>query len=153
MEKWTVTGTLNGSNWEQDFPLIATDEQDLHSEEIFHLHQGDSFKVRKNLGWEESYPAMNYTVDTDGEYRLCFNTETKQITLLAAPSSVENTPTESTSEIISEETATVEAAPTADSCFSIDISVQELKRLAIGAAAALVAIGLIASLSSKKKKK
>lgn len=154
MEKWTVTGTINGSNWNRDFPLIAAEEENiLLGEEIFYLHQGDSFKVRKDLCWEESYPAANYTVDAPGEYRLCFNTETKQITLLSVQAPVEPEPTESASEVVSEENADTENVPSVDSCFSIDISVQELKRLAIGAAAALVAVGLIASLASKKKKK
>lgn len=82
---WTVIGTLNGSNWDKDFRLAESDEENLLvSTAVFALKAGDSFKVRHNCAWEEAYPDSDYKVKQSGNYRIAFNTETKEITFIPA---------------------------------------------------------------------
>lgn len=83
-EIWTVIGQLNGSSWDRDFRLAESDEENLLiSTTVFALNAGEEFKVRHNCQWEETYPNSNYKVTQSGNYRIAFNTETKEVTLIS----------------------------------------------------------------------
>lgn len=84
-EIWTVIGQLNGSDWGKDFRLAESDGENLLiSTTVFALNAGEEFKVRHNCQWAEAYPNSNYKVTQSGNYRIAFNTETKEITLIPA---------------------------------------------------------------------
>lgn len=84
-DSWTVIGTVNGKNWETDFEMIPSGEENvLISADIFDMAVGNEFKIRKNNSWDEAYPGSNYTVTVTGKYRISFNTTTHDIRLIWA---------------------------------------------------------------------
>ncbi len=52
-EKWSAIGTINGSNWDKDFPLSYDATDDRYELEIA-LTAGNEFKVRLNNAWTTS---------------------------------------------------------------------------------------------------
>lgn len=52
-EKWSAIGTINGSNWNKDFPLSYDATDDRYELEIA-LIAGNEFKIRLNNDWTTS---------------------------------------------------------------------------------------------------
>lgn len=81
---WTAIGVLDGSNWDKDFAMVKSENANvLITEQSFTMAAGDTFKIRLNGAWDESYPGpvTNYTVEAAGTYYITFNTETHEIGL------------------------------------------------------------------------
>ena len=91
-ETWSVTGSINGSNWDKDFVLTASDEENVLVSEIIELAVGNEFKIRLNYDWDNAYPEQNYVVRVKGAYRISFNTVTHEIKLIWCGEGEEPTP-------------------------------------------------------------
>ena len=78
-DEWTVIGTANGSNWDQDFEMV-TDGTICIAKGLTFSNNGE-FKVRKNKDWGESYPSGgNWVITTgDGTYDVIFNKDTHSV--------------------------------------------------------------------------
>ena len=66
---FTVIGTVNGTNWDMDFEMENVDGSWI-TKEAFALTAGMEFKVRQGLNWDVAFPAANYVVEADGNYKI-----------------------------------------------------------------------------------
>ena len=66
---FTVIGTVNGTNWDMDFAMENNDGV-WTTVDTFALTAGMEFKVRQGLNWDIAFPAANYVVETDGNYKI-----------------------------------------------------------------------------------
>ena len=66
---FTVIGTVNGTNWDMDFAMENKDGVWV-TVETFALTAGMEFKVRQGLNWDIAFPAANYVVEADGNYKI-----------------------------------------------------------------------------------
>jgi len=66
---FTVIGTVNGTNWDMDFEMENVDGSWI-TKEVFALTAGMEFKVRQGLNWDVAFPAANYVVEADGNYKI-----------------------------------------------------------------------------------
>ena len=73
---WSVIGTIDGSNWDKDFPMVEVNPGVWVSDAL-QLKAGDEFKVRMNGSWVVNYgitqgvmiqDGANVVVDRDGTY-------------------------------------------------------------------------------------
>lgn len=80
---FTVIGTVNGDSWATDLAMTA-DGDIWTTDEAYDLAEGDEFKVRKGLSWDEAYPADNYVVETAGTYYIQLDASTGEVSLVAA---------------------------------------------------------------------
>ena len=70
---WGVIGTVEGTNWDTDFPMAAAGDNVFSSGEIT-LYAGNEFKVRQGASWDVNYGAdgslngPNVVVEEDGVY-------------------------------------------------------------------------------------
>ena len=71
---YTVIGSINGTEWNEDFAMTETDGV-WKTNEAYELHAGEEFKVRQGLSWDVCFPAENYKVETDGTYYIVLNGE------------------------------------------------------------------------------
>ena len=67
---FTVIGTVNGTNWDMDFAMESTTDGVWITTETFALTAGMEFKVRQGLNWDIAFPAANYVVEADGNYKI-----------------------------------------------------------------------------------
>lgn len=81
---FTVIGSINGTSWDMDFPMENVDGAWV-SKDTFALTAGMEFKVRKGLSWDVAFPANNYVVEKDGNYKikLTVSGETGTVELIA----------------------------------------------------------------------
>lgn len=66
---FTVIGTVNGTNWDMDFAMENKDGVWV-TVDTFALTAGMEFKVRQGLNWDIAFPAANYVVEADGNYKI-----------------------------------------------------------------------------------
>ena len=72
-EAWSVIGTVEGSNWDKDFPMAAAGDNVFKSGEL-NLYAGNEFKVRQGASWDVNFGAdgnlngPNVAVEEDGLY-------------------------------------------------------------------------------------
>ena len=78
---FTVIGSLNGSNWDADFPMEEADGV-WKTTEAYELAAGVEFKVRQGKSWDVAYPADNFVVETDGTYYIQLDPATETVTLI-----------------------------------------------------------------------
>ena len=70
---WGVIGTVEGTNWDTDFPMTETSAGVFQSGEI-NLFAGNEFKVRQGASWDVNFGAdgslngPNVVVEEDGLY-------------------------------------------------------------------------------------
>ena len=70
---WGVIGTVEGTNWDTDFPMEAAGDNVFKSGEI-NLFAGNEFKVRQGASWDVNFGAdgslngPNVVVEEDGLY-------------------------------------------------------------------------------------
>lgn len=50
-EKWSIIGTVYGSNWDQDFPLENCYKNTDTYYTLLYCNEGDKFKLRKDASW------------------------------------------------------------------------------------------------------
>ncbi len=75
-EAFSVIGTVEGSNWDTDFPMTRTAESGAatYFSEALQLKAGDEFKVRQGGAWDVNFgvdgtiDSANIVVDEDGLY-------------------------------------------------------------------------------------
>ena len=79
---WTVIGTVNGSNWNEDFTMIKNANGEWMSP-AYTMTAGTEFKVRQGLSWDNAFPAANYVVEADGTYVIKFVEATGEVSLIA----------------------------------------------------------------------
>ena len=74
---WSVIGTLNGTNWDADFPLHPMGSGRFQSD-LMALHAGEEIKIRKDGSWDVNFGLYGYrdgeniSIDKDGEYYVLF---------------------------------------------------------------------------------
>ena len=70
---WGVIGTVEGTNWDTDFPMAAAGDNVFQSGEIT-LYAGNEFKVRQGASWDVNFGSdgalngPNFVVEEDGVY-------------------------------------------------------------------------------------
>ena len=72
--EWTVIGTVNGTNWNADIPMVTDGSICIAKGVSFEA--GGEFKVRQNKSWEApnvAYPSSNYVVASAGVYDIIFD--------------------------------------------------------------------------------
>lgn len=72
--EWTVIGTVNGTNWNADIPMVTDGSICIAKGVSFEA--GGEFKVRQNKSWEApnvAYPSSNYVVADAGLYDVIFD--------------------------------------------------------------------------------
>ena len=69
---WTVIGTVDGSNWDKDFPMVKGDDG-IWKSDAFSMAAGTEFKVRQGLSWDNNFPADNFKIEADGTYVVVFD--------------------------------------------------------------------------------
>lgn len=100
---WSVIGHFENladvyHEWRGDFDLVPTDEVNiLESDWITINAKNDNFKVRKDFGWNPSYGSDtgkdgNFWFEKDGTYKIRFNTETHEITVVEKPTTTDPDP-------------------------------------------------------------
>lgn len=82
---FTVIGTVNGTNWDMDFTMESTADGVWITTETFALTAGMEFKVRQGLNWDIAFPAANYVVETDGNYKIQLTVHGEQGTVELIP--------------------------------------------------------------------
>ena len=65
-ETWSVIGTLNGTNWDTDFPMHEAMSGVWVSDPL-QLKAGDEFKVRANGTWVRNFGITNGVMVQDGD--------------------------------------------------------------------------------------
>ncbi len=72
--EWTVIGTVNGTNWNADIPMVTDGSICIAKGVSFAA--GGEFKVRQNKSWDSpnvAYPSSNYVVADAGLYDVIFD--------------------------------------------------------------------------------
>ena len=69
---WTVIGTVDGSNWDKDFPMTKGDDG-IWKSDAYAMAAGTEFKVRQGLSWDNNFPADNFKIEADGTYVVVFD--------------------------------------------------------------------------------
>ena len=69
---WTVIGTVDGSNWDKDFPMVKGDDG-IWKSDAYTMAAGTEFKVRQGLSWDNNFPAENFKIEADGTYVVVFD--------------------------------------------------------------------------------
>ena len=69
---WTVIGTVDGSNWDKDFPMVKGDDG-IWKSDAYTMAAGTEFKVRQGLSWDNNFPADNFKIEADGTYVVVFD--------------------------------------------------------------------------------
>ena len=82
---FTVIGTVNGTNWDMDFAMESTTDGVWITKEVFALTAGMEFKVRQGLNWDIAFPAANYVVEADGNYKIQLTVHGEQGTVELIP--------------------------------------------------------------------
>ena len=80
-DEWTVIGTVNGTNWNADIPMITNGTVCIAKGVSFQA--GGEFKVRKDGGWDTAYPSSNHVVSDAGTYDIIFNTSDNSVRAVA----------------------------------------------------------------------
>lgn len=65
-DPWTVIGTIFGTYWDVDFPMMET-TPGVWASAPLELKAGDEFKVRQNGSWEVNFGVTNGACVQDGE--------------------------------------------------------------------------------------
>ena len=78
---WTLIGAVNGSMWDQDFPMTKISATEWKTDEAYEMPAGTEFKVRQGLSWDNNFPADNFKVEEDGTYFVVFNESTGEVSL------------------------------------------------------------------------
>ena len=80
-DEWTVIGTVNGTNWNADIPMITNGTVCIAKGVSFQA--GGEFKVRKDGGWDTAYPSSNHVVSDAGTYDIIFDTSDNSVNAVA----------------------------------------------------------------------
>ena len=80
---WSVIGTVNGTNWDTDFDMVAQDDGTFKTAEAFEMAAGTEFKVRQGKSWDVSFGngGDNFVVEADGTYYVVFDPATETVSL------------------------------------------------------------------------
>ena len=78
---WTLIGAVNGSMWDQDFPMTKISASEWKTDEAYEMEAGTEFKVRQGLSWDNNFPAENFKVEEAGTYYVVFNENTGEVSL------------------------------------------------------------------------
>ena len=78
---WTLIGAVNGTMWDQDFPMTKISASEWKTDEAYEMAAGTEFKVRQGLSWDNNFPAENFKVEEDGTYFVVFNESTGEVSL------------------------------------------------------------------------
>ena len=84
---WSVIGSVNGSNWDTDFPMTAVSDT-IYESEAMELHAGEELKVRQGASWDVNYGVTglngdNLVVEADGTYKVQLDLTAETISLIA----------------------------------------------------------------------
>ncbi|MBR4500918.1 MAG: extracellular solute-binding protein [Clostridia bacterium] len=93
---WGVIGTCNSvdgffytdynnesrSNWAEDIPMTA--DGSVWTTEPWLMEAGCEFKVRQGKSWDNAFPADNFKVEETGTYRVRFDADTCEVSLIPA---------------------------------------------------------------------
>ena len=76
---WTFSGTINGSAWTDNVPMMTDGKYSILSGCTFAA--GDEFKIRYNNAWDTAYPSSNWVFNASnaGTKDIIFNRETHEI--------------------------------------------------------------------------
>ncbi len=80
---WTLIGAVNGSMWDQDFPMTKISASEWKTDEAYAMDAGTEFKVRQGLSWDNNFPADNFKVEEAGTYYVVFNETTGEVSIVA----------------------------------------------------------------------
>ncbi len=80
---WTLIGAVNGSMWDQDFPMTKISASEWKTDEAYAMDAGTEFKVRQGLSWDNNFPAENFKVEEAGTYYVVFNETTGEVSIVA----------------------------------------------------------------------
>lgn len=87
---WSVIGTLDGTAWDYDFPMIELSDGIWRSEQAFTMDTSTEFKIRLNGSWDVNYGAdgvqdgSNICPVESGTFYVVFDSYTGDIWLEAA---------------------------------------------------------------------
>ena len=88
---WGVIGTIDGSYWDKDFPMVEV-TPGVWVSDALQLKAGDEFKVRMNGSWVVNYgitqgvmiqDGANVVVDRDGTYVITLDLNAMTLTFMA----------------------------------------------------------------------
>ncbi|MDO5326704.1 MAG: extracellular solute-binding protein [Clostridia bacterium] len=79
---WTLIGAVNGSMWDQDFPMTKISASEWKTDEAYAMEAGTEFKVRQGLSWDNNFPAENFKVEEAGTYYVLFNETTGEVSVV-----------------------------------------------------------------------
>ncbi len=79
---WAVIGTVNGTNWDTDLPMIKNANGEWLSP-AYEMAAGTEFKVRQGQSWDNNFPANNFVVEADGTYIVKFVEAAGEVSLIA----------------------------------------------------------------------
>ena len=88
---WSVIGSICGTNWDTDFPMVASGENTWISSALI-LNAGEELKVRQGASWDVNFGAngeaggANIVVETAGVYivKLVYDGTTATVELIPA---------------------------------------------------------------------
>ena len=79
---WTLIGAVNGTMWDQDFPMTKISASEWKTDEAYAMDAGTEFKVRQGLSWDNNFPAENFKVEEAGTYYVVFNETTGEVSIV-----------------------------------------------------------------------
>ena len=80
---WTLIGAVNGTMWDNDFPMTKISASEWKTDEAYAMDAGTEFKVRQGLSWDNNFPAENFKVEEAGTYYVVFNETTGEVSIVA----------------------------------------------------------------------
>ena len=78
---WAVIGTVNGTNWDTDLPMMKNAEGEWLSA-AYTMTAGTEFKVRQGMSWDNNFPAENFVIEADGTYIVKFVEATGEVSVI-----------------------------------------------------------------------
>ena len=81
---WGVIGGICGTTWDTDFPMTE-EPAGTYTSDVLDLKAGEEFKVRQGLNWDIAFPASNYIVEADGNYKIQLTVHGEQGTVELIP--------------------------------------------------------------------
>ena len=75
-QAWSVIGSINGTNWDTDFPMEKQADGTYLSKDVFDMAVGNEFKVRQGASWDVNFGGdgqpngANFIVETAGKYKV-----------------------------------------------------------------------------------
>ena len=75
-QAWSVIGSINGTNWDTDFPMEKQADGTYLSKDVFTMAVGNEFKVRQGASWDVNFGGdgqpggANFIVDKEGNYKV-----------------------------------------------------------------------------------